>query len=336
MIDGYRIEALKGSPRVFSFKFAREKVARLSLIRGVAIFLLMFASIGAGPLHAQMDPYFTAVSTPMPKGSLMLMLLPDYQVAHTGPNFLTYMGMAEYGATPRWTAGVMVEGEKIGGLPATYGGVRFNTYFQLFPHDHLLHFTLYGEYEHLNQASLYKMEISGFGSENLTVPLEVARRTPAHTFEQRVIVYHDWGRYDATFNFVSETDLQNYGNDFGYVLGIFRQPAWSGMEDMGGQMKMNMKMNMNMKSMAAPPFVSRQRLGYGLEWTGALGNSSQFGFDWPRQQQYLGPVFTYALSPNWSFRMEPEFGLSDVSDPFVLRTGVTYMFNNFFHHLRAM
>ena len=329
MNDSYQIEVLyaEGHPDAVFLEFASVKAARPALIRSVAFFLFLFASIGAGTLHAQMDPYFTAVSTPVPKGSLMLMLLPDYQVAHTGPNFLTYMGMAEYGVTPRWTAGIMVEGQKIGGLPATYGGLRFNSYFQLFPHDHLLHFTLYGEFEDLNQASLYKMEISGFGSEDLTVPLAVARRTPAHTFEQRVIVYHDWGRYDATFNFVSETDLQNYGNDFGYVLGIFRQPAWSGMEDMGGQM--NMKMNM--KTMAAPPFVSRQRLGYGLEMTGALGGNTRFGFDWPRQQQYLGPVFTYALSPNWSFRVEPEFGLSNVSDAFVLRTGVTYMFNNLFH-----
>ena len=329
MSGTYRMEVLDPERylHVFLFKFAREKAARLSLIRGAAIFLLMFASIGASSLYAQMDPYFTAVSTPMPKGSLMLMLLPDYQVAHTGPNFLTYMGMAEYGVTGRWTAGIMVEGQKIGGLPATYGGVRFNSYFQLFPHDSLLHFTLYGEYEDLNQASLYKMEISGFGSEDLTVPLEVARQTPAHTFEQRVIVYHDWGRFDATFNFVSETDLQNYGNDFGYVLGIFRQPAWSGMEGMGG------RMSMKMKTMAAPSFVSGQRLGYGVEMTGALGNNTQFGFDWPRQQQYVGPVFSYALSQNWSFRVEPEVGLSNVSDPFVLRMGVTYMFNNFFHHI---
>jgi hypothetical protein len=330
MSGSYRIEALKGYLHVFLSKFPGEKAARLSLIRGVAIFLLMFASIGAGPLHAQMDPYFTAVNTPVPKGSLMLMLLPDYQVAHTGPNFFTYMGMAEYGVTRHWTAGIMVEGQKIGGLPATYGGLRFNSYFQLFPHDHLLHFTLYGEYEDLNPASLYKMEISGFGSEDLTVPLAVARRTPAHTFEQRVIVYHDWGRYDATFNFVSETDLQNYGNDFGYVLGIFGQPAWSGMEEMGGAMKMKMKM----KTMAPPPFVSGQRLGYGLEMTGALGNNTQFGFDWRRQQQYLGPVFTYALSHDWSFRVEPEFGLSTMSDPFVLRMGVTCMVGNFLHRIR--
>ncbi len=328
MSDSYRSGApnLEGHQHVFFFRFLREKAARVSLKQSAAIAILVFAFIGEKPLHAQqMDPYFTAINTPVPKGSMMLMLLPDYQLAHIGPNYLTYMGMAEYGITNRWTAGFMAEGQKIGGLPATFGGVRFSTYFKLFPHDRLLNLTLYGEYEDVSQAALYKMEISGFGTSDLTIPLDAARRTPAHTFEQRVIAYHDWGRYDATFNFISETDLQNYNNDFGYVWGVFRQPAWTGMNGTGGRMKM--------KTMAAPAALSRQRLGYGLEMAGGLGDVSQFGFYWPRQQQYLGPLFTYALSPHWTFRLEPEFGLSAVSDPFVLRMGVTYTINNIFHRL---
>ncbi len=329
MSDSYRREAinLEDHQHVFFFGFMRKKAPRLSLKRAVAFCFLAFTFIGVMPLCAQqMDPYFTAINTPVPKGSLMLMLLPDYQLAHTGPDYLTYMGMAEYGITDRWTAGFMAEGQKIGGLPATFGGVRFSTYFKLFPHDRLLNLTLYGEYEDVNQAALYKMEISGFGTSDLTIPLDVARRTPAHTFEQRVIVYHDWGQYDATFNFISETDLQNYNNDFGYVWGVSRQPAWTGMNGMGGRMKM--------KTMAAPAALSRQRLGYGLEMAGGLGNDSQFGFYWPREQQYLGPLFTYALSPHWTFRLEPEFGLSAVSDPFVLRMGVTYTITNFLYRMR--
>ncbi len=292
-----------------------------SLKKGIALGLLLLVSACASPTpaHAQMDPYFTAITAPVPKDNLMLMLLPDYQLARTGPDFLTYMGMAEYGITNRWTAGFMVEGQKIGGLPATYGGVRFNTYFQLFPHDHLLHVTLYGEYEDINQASLYKMEISGFGGEDFTLPLDVARNTSARTFEQRLITYHDWGRLNLTFNFISETNLENSGNDFGYVWGMFRQPKWEGMSDMKGM---------------APPLFSAARLGYGVEMMGALGNVDQFGFDWPREQQYLGPVFSYELSPNWSFHLEPTFGLSDVSDRFVLRMGLGYSVSNLFAHMR--
>jgi hypothetical protein len=225
------------------------------LKKGIGLGLLLFlaAFVGTEPAQAQMDPYFTAISAPVPKDNLMLMLLPDYQLARTGSDFLTYMGMAEYGITNRWTAGVMVEGQKIGGLPATYGGVRINTYFQLFPHDHLLHLTLYGEYESLNGAGLYKMEVSGFGGEDLTSPLNAARNTSARTIEQRLITYHDWGRLDLTFNFISEANLENSQEDFGYVWGVFRQPKWDGMA--------------GMKGMAASAF-STGRLGYGVEMMG--------------------------------------------------------------------
>lgn len=269
-----------------------------------------------------MNPYFTALSSTMPKGSLMVMTLPDYQLARAGPDFLTYMGMAEYGITNRWTAGFMAEGQRINGLPDTFGGLRFNTYYQLFPHDRLLHFTLYAEFEDLNQASLYKMEVSGFGGQNLTLPLQVARNRAARTLEERAVVYHDWGRLNLTFNFVSETDLDHLGNNFGYAWGLFRQPAWNAMS------------KINAGESATPSPFSPRRVGYGVEMMGGLGDMNQFGFDWPREPQYLGPVFSYALSPDWRFRLESTFGLSDVSDRFVLRMALDCSINDFLGRLK--
>ena len=248
----------------------------------------------------------------------MLMVLPDFQSARFGSNYFTGMLMAEYGITPRWTVGIMVEGQKIAGLPLTYGGLRFGTYFHLFEDDRLLNLTLYGEYEDLNGAALYKMEVSGFGPEDLTEPLALARETPVRTFEQRLIVYHDWDRLNATFNFIRETALQApSGSDYGYALGIFFQPSW-----MSGSMA-------GMAGMNEPPLLSMSRLGYGLEMIGALGDNQRFGFYWNEQQHYLGAVLSYAISSRWSVRLEPAFGLSDVSDPFMLRAGVAYMFGPF-------
>ncbi|HEV2289139.1 MAG TPA: hypothetical protein VGR81_09320 [Candidatus Acidoferrales bacterium] len=276
-----------------------------------------------GSLHAQMNPYFTTINYPVGKGRLMLMVLPDFQRAREGNNFFTGMLMAEYGITPRWTAGFMVEGQKIFGMPVTYGGLRVNTYFHLLPHERLLNLTLYGEIEDLNQAALYKMEVSGFGPEDLAGPLSTARNTPARTFEQRLIAYHDWGRLNATFNFINETSLEApHDNDFGYAVGLFRQPASTAMSPMTG-----------MASAPQPRALSVRRLGYGVEMIGALGNTDQFGLYWHRQQQYLGPVLTYDIARYWSVRLEPAFGLSDVSDPFVLRMGVQYSFDGFGHKL---
>jgi hypothetical protein len=278
----------------------------------------------------QMNPYFSAINYNLPKDMLMLMLLPDFQIARTGRNFLTGMTMAEYGVTDRLTVGVMAEGEKINGLPATYGGLRFNAYFRVFPEDHFLNFTLYGEFEDLNAAGLYKMEVAGFGGEDLEGSLREARNTPVRTFEQRAIVYHDWGRLNATFNFVSETGFDSHENDFGYSWGVFWQPSW---------MAMGMDAGKAMPGMAdvnrsTPPVLSFKRLGVGVEMIGALGNTHQFGIDWNRQQHYAGPVFSYALSQNWSFRVESAVGLSRVSDPFVLRMGVSYSIDQFAHRLR--
>ena len=286
--------------------------------KGLLLVGLLWATM-PGSLHAQMDPYFTAINYPVEKHSLMVMALPDLQVARYGNDFATGMLMVQYGITPRWTVGVMAEGQKISGMPATYGGVRFNTYIHLFRDDRLLNLTLYGEYEDLNGAALYKMEVAGFGPEDLTGPLAFARRTPVRTFEQRLIVYHDWGRLNATFNFIRETALQApHGSDYGYALGFFFKPSWTG-ESMAG-----------MADMAAPPALSMSRLGYGLEMIGALGDNERFGFYWNSQQHYIGPVFTYDFSSRWSVRLEPAVGLSDVSDPFMLRMGVAYMFGT--HH----
>lgn len=276
--------------------------------------------------NMDMDSYFTAINYPVPRDTMMVMALSDFQSAQTGPNFFTGMAMVEYGITSRWTVGFMAEGQKLFGLPATYGGFRINSYVHVFPHDHLLNFTLYGEYEGLNGAALYKMEVAGFGGEDLDEPLAPARRTPVCTFEQRVIMYHDWGRLNLTFNFISETDLKSGENDFGYAWGVFRKPAFMAM---GAHKAMSGMAGMS--KMKAPPTLSLKRLGYGVEMIGALGNTHHFGFDWQREQQYVGPVFSYNLSNHWTVHLEPAFGLSEVSDPFMLRMGVGYSIDHLLH-----
>ena len=296
-----------------------------NMIRGIVVALLFLFGGGAGA-QAQMDAYFSTINHPVPKDSAMVMLLSDFQSARSTNDFFTGMTMVQYGLTPRWTVGFMAEGQKIFGLPTTYGGIRVSSYFKVIPKDHLLNFTLYGEYEGLNGAGLYKMEVAGFGGEDLDGPLAPARRTPVRTFEQRAIMYHDWGRLNLTFNFISETSLQGGGNDFGYAWGVFRQAAYRAMvpdKAMAGMPNMDKKKD--------PPLFSVQRLGYGLEMIGALGNTDQFGFDWQRQQHYVGPVFSYAIAKNWTLHLEPAIGLSDVSDPLVLRMGIGYSIDHLFH-----
>ena len=277
--------------------------------------LLLMAQPYWSQAQVNMDPYFTTINYPLKKHSLMLMAMPDFQLARYGNNFFTGMLMAEYGITSRWTVAIMAEGQKIVGENVAYGGMRLSTYFHLFRNERLVNLTLYVEYEDLNGVALYKMEIAGFGSGDLTEPLALARKKHIRTIEQRLILYHDWNRLNITFNFIRETFLQTpYGSDYGYAMGLFFRSSW-----MGGSME-------GMDAMTAPPVLSISRLGYGLELIGALGNNHRFGLYWNGQQHYLGAVLQYDFSSHWSVRCEPSFGLSDVSDPFILRTGVTYMF----------
>jgi hypothetical protein len=266
-----------------------------------------------------MNPYFSTLNYSVQRDTMMVMLLSDFQAARATNDFITSMDMAQYGLTSRWTVGFMLEGQKIFGLPLTYGGLRISSSYRLFPRDHLLSFTVYGEYEGLNGAALYKMEVAGFGGGDLSQPLALERSTSVRTFEQRAIAYHDWGRVNLTFTFISETGLDSGENDFGYAWGVFRQPAYRAMEPDQGMAGMA-----GMTNQEAPPRLSVQRLGHGLEMMGSLGDTHQFGFDWRRQQHYVGPVFSYAISKHWTARVESSFGLSDVSDPFMLRMGIGY------------
>ncbi len=277
----------------------------------------MLLSITPCLLRSQMNvnPYFTAINYPIAEHSIMTMALPDFQSARYGDDFFTGMLMAEYGLTERWTIGLMTEGQKIANQSVTYGGMRLNTYIHVIEDEQYLNLTLYGEYEDLNGAALYKMEVAGFGSGDLTETLSLARQTRVRTFEQRVIFYYDVDRLNLTFNFIRETALQSpHKNDYGFALGLFFRPTKlrGATEAMAG--------------MTATPTFSFDRLGYGVEYIGALGDDQRFGFDWNAQQQYLGAVLNYDLSSGWSLRLEPAFGLSKVSDHFVLRTGVAYMF----------
>jgi hypothetical protein len=282
----------------------------------ILITVLLWAILpGRSQAQMNMNPYFTAINYPVEKHSMMLMAMPDFQSARYGNNFITGMLMADYGLTSRWTVAIMAEGQKIAGLNAAYGGMRLSTYFHVFKDERFLNLTLYGEYEGLNGAALYKMEIAGYGSGDLTESLAIARKKHVRTFEQRLIIYHDWNRLNATFNFIRETVLQApYGSDYGYALGIFFKSS-----PMSGSME-------GMTDMTSPPTLSISRLGYGIEMIGALGNNHRFGFNWNSQQHYLGAVFQYTISSNWSVRVEPSLGLSDVSDPFMLRIGLAYMF----------
>lgn len=66
-----------------------------------------------------MYPYFSTINYAVPQDTMMVMPVSDLQRARTGADFATGMVMVQYGLTPRWTVGLMAEGQKISGHPVT-------------------------------------------------------------------------------------------------------------------------------------------------------------------------------------------------------------------------
>jgi len=59
------------------------------------LFILPFLFAGGAVLKAQMDPYFTAINYPVPRDTMMVMLLSDFQSARSSNDFFTGMGMVQ-------------------------------------------------------------------------------------------------------------------------------------------------------------------------------------------------------------------------------------------------
>ena len=108
----------------------------------------------------------------------MVLLLLDFQSARTGLNCVT--GMRIVRLTSRWTARFMSGGQHIFGLPTTYGSPQVNSHLSVFPHDHLARLAVSGEHEGPDEAWLHKIEVAGFGGEDLTGPLTDPGRRGVH------------------------------------------------------------------------------------------------------------------------------------------------------------
>jgi hypothetical protein len=81
------------------------------------IALMLFSAVGAlaqtEPQHGaqtpmpddmstmDMDPYFSTVNYPVPRDTMMIMALSDFQSARSTNDFFTGMAMGQYGLTPR-------------------------------------------------------------------------------------------------------------------------------------------------------------------------------------------------------------------------------------------
>lgn len=172
------------------------------------------------------DIYFVTYNHYIDKGELELMLMNDF----TDPSkfrreddgqhsYFSQMIELEYGVTEQWATEFMVEAfEEPGTGQSRFTGFRWENRYRLFKQEVPLNPMLYVEYEDLDPATRYKMEVSGW----VRPPYKDTSPEPdrERILESRLVLSQDFGKLNLAFNWINESDLNASGfTAFGYALG---------------------------------------------------------------------------------------------------------------------
>ncbi len=215
--------------------------------------------------------------------------------------FAPYMEL-EYGVTARWTSEIYLEGQSTWGDSTVFTGWRLENRYKLLSREHWINPVLYLEYEDLNEASRIQKEVDG-GGPDLSSSNRVLTRTRNHELEGKLILssdYHDW---NISENFILAKNFsQSEGVEFGYSFGVSRPLA--------------------LLASASNCRACRENFVLGGEVYGGLGSTLDFG---PRHTaHYVAPVVSWAVSDNSTLRFSPGFGLTQDSNPVLLRFSYSY------------
>lgn len=288
---------------------------KFRFIRRVAV-ILGAASLVAGGARAGNDIYFVTYNHHIARGELELMIMNDF----TAPSkfkreddgqhsYFSNMIELEYGVTEQFATEFMLEAYE---EPATgmnkFTGFRWENRYRLFREPVPLNPVLYAEYEDLDPATRYKMEVSGW----INPPYkkdESDEPERERILESRLILSEDFGPMNVAFDWINETDLNGSGTAFGYACGV-RYDVNHG----------------HYAHEATPPHAPHHEGGgkqkgmpvsIGLELYGALGDTQKFALRPSRQEHYLQPVIMVHLSENIMFHLALAIGLSKASDDLV-------------------
>ena len=272
--------------------------------------VLFFALvIAAHCCHAQESPYFVTYDHYLEEpGNLEISTSSTMGVPRSGQHFyIAPYAEFEYGVTGRWTSELYLEGQSTAGDSAVFTGWRIENRFRPLKREHRINPVLYLEYEAINEASRIQKEIVGnapsFGEPNAELS-----QTHAHELETKLILsstVHDWNLAE---NFIVEKNLSaTEGFEFGYALGVSRPLA-------------------TLASGAKCRFC-RENFSAGAELYGGLGSTNGFGFH--DTAHYLAPVISWQVSDNVSLRFSPAIGLTQGSNPVLLRFAYSYEIRGF-------
>lgn len=266
--------------------------------------------------------YFTSYDHRVERGELEVMFMNDVTApssvnrADGQNNYASQMVEIEYGVTDQYASELMLESFVDADGLARFTGFRWENRYRLFKRETLLNPVLYSEYEHLDLATRYKMEVSGWVHPPYREE-ETTEEKDERILETRVILSHDFGATNVTFNWINETDLRNGRTDFGHALGVMHMRG--GSEHLHGTAHHH-DGTMESKEVgeAAPALLA----GYGFELLGALGDDKSLRLSPKDQQHYFQPVVLLHPGHKMMLHAGVAIGLTPASDRVLFRTAL--------------
>lgn len=275
------------------------------------------------------DLYFVTYNHEIAKGEFEVMLMNDY----TSPsdfkrlndgehNYFSQMLELEYGVTEQYATELMFEGfaEPTTGK-GDFTGFRWENRYRIFREEVPLNPMLYMEYEDLDPKTRFKMETSGW----INPPYLSKAATPdrERVMETRLVLSQDFGRLNAAFNWINETDLNESGfTAFGYSLGLRYNFD-------GGHYAHHEREETEHQGKSCHAKSGEEghegHFALGLELYGGLGDMQRFGLEPSRQEHYLQPVFMWHINERLMLHIGVAMGLSKTSDNLV-RTALAFEF----------
>jgi hypothetical protein len=255
-----------------------------------------------GDSAAQEPPYFVTYNEHLEApGEIELSLLTTAGHARDGgEGYVAPWIEVAYGVTSRWTAELYLEGVALANNGSAFTGWRLENRYRPFKGDLPINPVLYIEYENINEASRIQKEITGSGMLPVN-PVRVLSEEQAHEIEGRLILSSRIGAWNMSENIILEKNLsKSEGVEFGYTVGVSRP--------------------LGEEAQAICRFCL-STFTVGVEAYGGLGSTITSVFDDTRH--YVSPILAWRPTRGSLVHASVGFGLTNVSDHYLLRFGYT-------------
>ncbi|MBI2840626.1 MAG: hypothetical protein HYX75_20105 [Acidobacteria bacterium] len=299
----------------------RKTAAGRGIKGGVLTLTFLLCLLSSGALLRGNDGYFTTYNHHVEKGELELMIMSDFTVPSSANrnggqnNYFSQMLELEYGVTDKYASELMIEAFQDVGGTVRFTGFRWENRYSFFKENKWLNPVVYMEYEHLDYATRYKMEVSGWVRPPYEEEESSEPEKDERILETRLILSHDFASTNVAFNWINETDLRGGLTDFGYSIGLMHKLGASHHHAEGPDHE---------SGGAHAEHRGAGLAAVGVELIGALGDSRRLALRPRDQQHYLQPMVMFHLGKGWMLHTGAAVGLTPSSDRLLLRMALGF------------